>query len=105
MNILLFRLALGAALCLPLLAPAQALPGDPANAKAPAPALRYQSAFADYRPWQDLKAGDWRALNDNLAAAAPGREGGHAGHGAPPAAPDAKASAPMPPAHHGNHMH
>ena len=45
-------------------AAAQANPADPASA---APALRYQSAFSDYKPWQDIKPGDWRAVNDSAA--------------------------------------
>lgn len=100
MNKLFSRLAPAAVLCLPLLALAQAGRSDPADAKAPAPALRYPSAFADYRPWQDVKPGDWRALNDALADTGAG--GGHAGHAMPPApaAPAPKASQP---AAHGSH--
>jgi len=104
MNNLFSRLAPAAALCLPLLALAQAGRSDPADAKAPARALRYPSAFADYRPWQDAKPGDWRALNDALGGTGAG--GGHAGHAMPPA-PASAASAPAPkasqPAAHGSH--
>jgi len=53
------------ALALPLLANAQSS-ADPADPRAPAAPLRYQSAFADYRPWQAIKPGNWRQLNDNL---------------------------------------
>ena len=93
------------ALCAPLLALAQVGGGDPADARAPAPPLRYQSAFADYKPWQDTKAGDWRALNDALWNTGAG--GGHAGHAMPPPpvaapAPGPKASAPS---QGGHHMH
>jgi len=106
MNTFFSRLAPAAALCLPLLALAQAGRADPADAKAPAPALRYQSAFADYKPWQDAKTGDWRALNDALRATGAG--GGHAGHTMPAASP-AAASAPAhkasAPSHDGHHMH
>lgn len=104
MNNLLTRLAPAVALCLPLLALAQSARPDPADAKAAVPALRYQSAFADYKPWQDAKLGDWRALNDALGGTGAG--GGHAGHAMPMAAPAAasapasKASAP----HSGHHM-
>jgi hypothetical protein len=35
----------------------------------------YESAFSDYKPWQDLKPGNWRALNDALVAGAPGQGG------------------------------
>lgn len=90
------RLALAVALCLPLLAAAQAASRDPADPKAAGPALRYQSAFADYKPWQDIPPGDWRAVNDKLREAA-GQGGGHAGHGSPaPAAAAAAAAAPAP---------
>lgn len=103
------RLAPAAALCLPLLAMAQAGRSDPADAKTPAPALRYQSAFADYKPWQDAKPGDWRALNEALRD--PGAAGGHAGHATPSApvpaasAPAPKASQPTMPAHGHHHQH
>jgi len=80
----LARLVQLAALCLPPLAsaqPAQPARPDPADPKAPAPALRHASAFADYKPWTDLKPGDWRSANDSLRDAA--AKGGHAGHGGP----------------------
>ena len=94
MNKLPSRLAPAVALCLPLLALAQAGPVEPSYSEASAPSLRYRSAFADYRPWQDTKPGDWRAVNDNVRdAAAKGR--GRAGH-AMPAMPPAAASAPEP---------
>lgn len=90
MNKLVFRLARAVALCLPLLA----LAGqpDPADPKTPAPVLRYQSAFVDYKPWQDSKPGDWRAVNDTVRDAA-AQGGAHTGHAMPAAAP---ASAPAP---------
>lgn len=99
----------GLALCVPLAALAQAPAPAAGASSASAPALRYQSAFADYKSWQDIKPGDWRQLNDNVAPK-DGKGGGHAGHGtAPaPAAPAAKASAPAAPAavgHQGHHMH
>lgn len=81
------------ALGLPLLALAQR-PSDPTNAKTSALPLRYQSAFADYEPWRDLKPGDWRRINDAIAGAA----GGHHGHSmTPPQARDpSKPSASTP---------
>lgn len=94
------------ALGLPLLALAQPGRIDPADAKASAPPLRYQSAFADYKPWKDAQPGDWRAVNDNVrdASATGGGHGGHTMPGAPAAGPvpAAKASAP---AHGGHHPH
>lgn len=97
----------GLALCAPLAALAQAPAPAAAASSASAPALRYQSAFADYKPWQDIKPGDWRQLNDNVAPK-DGKGGGHAGHDAAPAAPAANASAPAAPtasSHQGHHMH
>lgn len=79
------------ALALPSLAGAQPS-ADPADPKAPAAPLRYQSAFADYRPWQDVKPGNWRQLNDNLV-----------GQGTPAAAPSPAPAASTPPADHGDH--
>jgi hypothetical protein len=96
-------LAPALALSLPLSARAQR---DPADAKAPAPALRYPSAFSDYKPWQDVKRGDWRQLNDNVRPANKGAGShGHMHHGASaPSTPQAPASAPAP-GHRGHHMH
>ena len=46
-------------------------PADPA---APAPAVKYESAFADYRPHREEKLAPWREVNDEV-----GRIGGHVG--------------------------
>lgn len=105
MNNLLLRLASAVALSLPLLAVAQQ-DADATHTKAPAQPLRYQSAFGDYKPWQDIKPGNWRQLNDNVAPG-PGKASGHAGHGSSaPAASAAvpNASAPAAPAHLGHEM-
>lgn len=103
-------LAPAVALCLPLATLAQSGRADPAGVAASGPALRYQSAFAGYKPWQDLRPADWRAVNDKVRdAAAAG--GGHSGHGtstpmAPSAsAPAPKASAPAMRSHEGHRMH
>jgi hypothetical protein len=96
----IFRLAPAVALSLPLLAGAQQSP--PPSAKASAPTLPYRSAFADYKPWQDIKPGNWRQLNDTLTS---GAAGGHAGHGATPAAKPAPAASAPAPRHHGHHNH
>jgi hypothetical protein len=105
MNNLLQRLAPAMALSLPLLSLAQQT-GDPADGKAATQPLRYQSAFSDYKQWQDVKPGNWRQLNDTVRDAA-ARGGGHAGHGvaASPAQPAAGASAPAAAPHQGQHMH
>jgi hypothetical protein len=94
---------------LPLGAMAQASPADPASA---APSLRYQSVFSDYKAWQDIQPGNWRAINDSLR----GTPGGHAAYGTAPAgapaptrpassAPAAGQQAPAQPGHGGHHMH
>ncbi len=43
---------------------------DPADPKAPAAPLAHRSAFADYKPYQDIAPGDWRRLNDTVGRAA-----------------------------------
>ena len=101
MNHFLLRRVPAAVLCLPLLALAQAGRTDPADPKTPAPALRYQSAFADYKPWQELKPGDWRAVNAGVG-------GAHAGHempaDQPASAPAPRATMPAMPGHGSHHM-
>lgn len=104
MNDLLNRLAPAMALCMPLWAMAQANNADPSSAKAVAPPLRYQSAFSDYKPWQDVKPSDWRAVNETVRAAA-SAGGGHAGHAVPPSAPATPAPARSMPGHSGHQMH
>jgi hypothetical protein len=56
-------LARALVLCLPPWIAAQAADGGQAEPTTPSPGLRYESAFADYRPYQDIKPGDWRAIN------------------------------------------
>lgn len=75
---------------LPLMAAAQANPADPG---ASAPALGYQSAFSQYKPWQDIKPADWRAVNDTVRDAG-AKSGGHGGHGAAPGTAPTPAAAP-----------
>jgi hypothetical protein len=76
-TILLSALSLG----VPLSAAAQPTRSDTAAASQPALApaatseLNYQSAFSDYKPYQDLKLGDWRAANDAVGKAS----GSHSG--------------------------
>lgn len=102
MNPVLFWLAPALALSLPW--PAVAQPrADAAALERSAPPPRYRSAYADYTPWQDIRPGDWRRLNDALRPAT-GSSTGHAGHGAAPAS---AASAPVPaePTHAHHPMH
>ena len=72
MNNPLSWLAGAIALGLPLLVAAQARGSDPTQAKQTTPPLRYDSAFADYKPWQDTKPSDWRGVNDALLKDVPG---------------------------------
>lgn len=108
MNDALFRLAPALALCLPQLALAQAGQPDPADPKSSAPALRYQSAFSDYKPWLDIKPGNWREANDTVGSPA-AKDGEHAGRDVPasvPAAPDpASKTTPAAIPGHGAHQH
>jgi len=87
-------LARAVALSLSMAATAHAQSADGANPKSVAPRLQYQSAFTDYKPWQDLPLRDWRAVNDTVRdATAAGA--GHAAHSATPS--PAAASAPARP--------
>jgi len=98
---LLAAIAIG----LPLAAASEANPAENTSAVS---ALRYSSAFADYKPWQELEPGDWRAMNEALR----GPGGGHAGDpseppaaAARPANTDAAARQPAPAAAgHGAHQ-
>jgi len=109
MNKLFLGLASAVTLSLPFSTFAQAKRPDPADASAPGPALQYRSAFADYKPWQDIKLGDWRTVNDKVRDAGAEGGGGHAGHGmsrpsAPAAStPQPKASSPAMPSGHSGH--
>lgn len=87
--------ATAALMGLPLMAAAHANPADPG---APAPALGYPSAFSNYKPWQDIKPADWRAVNDTVRDAA-AKGSGQGGHGTAPA----PAPAPEAPAGHQGH--
>ena len=93
-----------AALVLATAATAQPRVPEPAQPTAPAPVLRYQSAFDGYRALGDDAVGNWRAVNDRVREAA--AKGAHAGHSAPtpagasaPATPSQPAPAGVPPHH------
>jgi hypothetical protein len=68
-------------------------PADPA---APAPAVKYESAFSGYRGFREEPLVPWRGVNDEVA-----RVGGHlgivggAGHGASKPAPKAQPKPPQ----------
>lgn len=100
------RLPLLAAACVPLLGAARP---DPADPKAPVPALNHRSPLATYQPYADAPVMPWRESNDKVrerggwriyareasepdaaataakAASQPtnGGHAGHAGHAAP----------------------
>jgi hypothetical protein len=65
MNYLIRRGAPALAFSLVVCAPAYA-DDEPASTTAASVPLRYQSAFADYKPYQDIEPGDWRALNESV---------------------------------------
>lgn len=89
--------AAAALLGMPFVAAAQANPADPV---APGPALGYASAFSDYKPWQDIPPGDWRAVNDTVREAAEKGSGdGKASSSVPVAVP---AGTQAPAGHHGH---
>ena len=96
------------ALCLPLLALAQPQVGDASSSgSAEAQQLSYQSAFADYKPWVDIKPADWRTVNDTVGGTAPAI-GSHADRGAataPAAPPPAASTAPVHPRGGGHRSH
>jgi hypothetical protein len=99
------------AFAMPQLVAAQAAPETPAASTAGSQ-FPFQSAFADYTPYQDVPVADWREVNETVKKAAE-KGGGHAGHGSqkPPAVEDkapAAGSAPSPAPreeHTGHGMH
>lgn len=62
---------------------AQATPAPTSAAPSAGTKLEFQSAFADYRPYQDITPGDWRRINSSAHDAA-AKDGGAGGHMAPP---------------------
>ncbi|WP_427914963.1 hypothetical protein ACPWT1_08640 [Ramlibacter sp. MMS24-I3-19] len=93
-------------LALPLAAVAQANSAETATL---APALRYESAFSDYKPWQDIQPGDWRALNEELRKT-PAGQGAHTAApaaGGTPTQPTRPVDGRQTPAadHGAHHMH
>ncbi len=71
MNTSLSFMAGALALGLPLLVGAQGMAD--AAAKAPDASPRYQSAFAEYKPYRDVQPGDWKALNDKVRGGGDGQ--------------------------------
>lgn len=79
-------------------------PADTTAAAAPASALPYRSAFADYQPFADQKVGPWKEANDTV-----GKAGGwrayakEAAQPQPAAAPAPAGNPTLPHAGHGQH--
>lgn len=69
-----FALAALAALAPHATAQQPAARPHPADPAAPAPAVKYESAFAGYRGFREEPLAPWRAVNDEAA-----RAGGHIG--------------------------
>ena len=63
------------------------------TAVVPAPALRYESAFAGYRPMDDAGPGDWKQLNDRLRESATRQSHGMPHGSMPPKPPVAAPTA------------
>ena len=87
-HLLLFSACVGLA---PLAFAAQPSPTDPA---APASPARYESAFDGYRSYKEEPIADWRGVNNEVGQIGGHMgifrgTGGHAGHGAQKAAPEA----------------
>ena len=92
-------MACAIAFAMPQLVAAQAA-SEKAAASTAASRLPYESAFADYKPYEDVPVADWREVNETVKKAAE-KGGGHAGHGSqePPAAEDkapTASNAPLP---------
>jgi hypothetical protein len=70
---------------------------DPADPKASAPARAYESAFKDYRRYNDPEPARWREANDEM-----GRLKGHVGHVPGSVPPRSAPAAQTPPGHTGH---
>ena len=74
-------MACAIAFAVPHVVAAQANPPENPSAATTASQLTYESAFQDYRPYEDVPVADWRQVNDTVRHAAT-KGGGHGGHGA-----------------------
>ena len=59
------RCTLALAIAFAIAAHAQPTP-DPGDAKSAAPPLRYESAFAGYRPFKDGAPAPWKQVNEEV---------------------------------------
>ena len=62
-------------LSLSMVTPAASVSAEPASPTEASAAPEYRSAFAEYRPQQQIELRPWREVNDEM-----GSVGGHAGH-------------------------
>ena len=69
-------MACAIALAVPHVAAAQTNSPEGRSAATTAAPLTYQSAFEDYRTYEDVPVADWRQVNDTVRAAAT-KSGGH----------------------------
>ena len=106
-------MACAIAFAVPHVVAAQANPPENASAATTASELTYESAFQDYRPYEDVPVAEWRQVSGTVRQAAT-KGGGHGGHGAPDSkgsegSAASKEAAPPPPApaqqHMGHGMH
>lgn len=78
--------------------PSTNAPTPPVTGSAP---LRYPSAFANYRPYQDVEVGNWKALNEQVRASAAARSMPTLPAPEVHSKPPASASTPRPHSDHG----
>jgi len=71
-------------------------PPNPADADAPVPVVKFESAFASYRSYREEPLAPWREVNDEAARV--GGAGGHAGNAVPMPTVKPRAAASVPPA-------
>jgi len=88
-----YVLLLGAALASQAVAQPQSARPDPTNPAVAVPVVKYESAFAGYRPHREQELSPWRELNEDVAKVGGHigifRGAGHAGDGSAPAKPSA----------------
>jgi hypothetical protein len=70
MNTLRIPILAAIAASLALQVAAQTGRTNPPDIQAPTVPLRYESAFSDYKPYQDLPMANWRQVNDAVLEAA-----------------------------------
>jgi hypothetical protein len=77
LEVMMKRFTLALAIAFPIAALAQPSP-NPADPKAAAAPLRYESAFAGYRAFQEQSPAPWKQVNEEVKGVS-----GHAVHSAP----------------------